>query len=261
MQKVVVTDALLKFFNDNRVYFSTIGADKVAGRFREGESLLFLEDLKIEPYACYINGSFLFNMGAFSFSRSPLPLNTKVGRYCSIGARVSVMGPDHPKSRFTSASVTYDTNFVICQQYFNDNPQYRVQQVPNNEAKNGLGVVIGHDVWIGEDVTLARGVTIGHGAILAAKATVTKDVPPYAIVGGIPAKVIKYRFTEQQIEQLLTLSWWNFELAELIHDQRCDMPIDDFIDTAKQAIQNAQVSPFLPNVMSLKSIVQAAEQK
>ena len=67
---------------------------------------------------------------------------------------------------------------------------------------------IGNDVWIGLNATILDGVTIGDGAIVAAGAVVTKDVPPYAVVAGVPAKIIKYRFTESQIDFLLKFRWW-----------------------------------------------------
>lgn len=74
---------------------------------------------------------------------------------------------------------------------------------------SGYLVDIGHDVWIGADVKIMDGVSIGNGAVVAAGAVVTKDVPPYAIVGGVPAKIIKYRFTPDQIEFLQQFKWWN----------------------------------------------------
>ena len=70
-------------------------------------------------------------------------------------------------------------------------------------------VEVGNDVWIASDVKLLPGIVIHDGAVIAAGAVVTKDVPPYAIVGGVPAKVIRYRFTKEQIESLLDIQWWN----------------------------------------------------
>ena len=72
-------------------------------------------------------------------------------------------------------------------------------------------VTIGNDVWIGANVCILPGISIGDGAVLAAGAVITKDVPPYAIVGGVPAKVIKYRFSEDIIKKLLKIKWWNWE--------------------------------------------------
>lgn len=75
--------------------------------------------------------------------------------------------------------------------------------------------IIGNDVWIGHKATIMAGVTVGDGAIIASGAMVTKDVPAYAIVGGNPAKVIKKRFDEAKIEQLLALQWWNWEIERI----------------------------------------------
>ncbi|EKO3576514.1 CatB-related O-acetyltransferase [Vibrio metschnikovii] len=72
-------------------------------------------------------------------------------------------------------------------------------------------VIIGNDVWIAAGAVITRGIKIGDGAVIGANAVVTKDVPPYAIVAGIPAKVIKYRFTPEIIQRLLDIQWWNWE--------------------------------------------------
>lgn len=74
---------------------------------------------------------------------------------------------------------------------------------------------VGNDVWIGFDVTIMPGVTIGDGAIIGSKSVVTKDVPPYTIVGGNPAKEIRKRFTEAQIEELIQLKWWDWPLEKI----------------------------------------------
>ncbi len=74
---------------------------------------------------------------------------------------------------------------------------------------DGYNAIIGNDVWIGSNVLIIGGIKIGDGAIVAAGAVVTKDVPPYAIVGGIPARIIRFRFDKEQINKLLELKWWN----------------------------------------------------
>ena len=76
-------------------------------------------------------------------------------------------------------------------------------------ADNNYPVVIGNDCWIGDGVSIIGGVKIGDGAVILAGAIVTKDIPPYAIVGGIPAQIIKYRYSEQDINFLLKFQWWN----------------------------------------------------
>jgi virginiamycin A acetyltransferase len=87
-------------------------------------------------------------------------------------------------------------------------------------------IIIENDVWIGANSTIMSGIKIGNGAIVAAGSTVTKDVPPYAIVAGNPAKVVKYRFTEEQIEKLLSISWWDWD-EQKIRDNAMDMWSDD----------------------------------
>ena len=76
---------------------------------------------------------------------------------------------------------------------------------------DGRSCIIGNDVWIGNDVRIIGGITIGDGAIVGLGAVVTKDVPPYAVVGGVPAKIIRYRFEQDKIEELLRDKWWNKE--------------------------------------------------
>lgn len=127
--------------------------------------------------------------------------NTSIGKFCSLGPELRIgLGrhPIHLKSTFPG--------------FYSDNHgYYGVDKEYNNEESSYLPVKIGNDVWIGTRAMILDGVTIGDGAIVAAGAVVTKDVPPYAIVGGVPAKIIKYRFDKHEIGRMLETKWWNNE--------------------------------------------------
>ncbi len=87
-------------------------------------------------------------------------------------------------------------------------------------------IVIGNDVWIGYEAVVMPGVHIGDGAIIGTRAVVTRDVPPYGIVGGVPARIIKYRFDEPTIQMLLKIKWWDWD----IHKIKTNLPIIQQID-------------------------------
>jgi acetyltransferase-like isoleucine patch superfamily enzyme len=122
--------------------------------------------------------------------------DVKIGAFCSIADNVEIfIGGNHRTDWVT----TYPFGHV-----HEDTFPWHGEGHPATKGD----VVIGNDVWIGSGVTILSGVNIGDGAVVSAKSVVVKDVPPYAIVGGNPAKVIKYRFSQDQIERLLKNPWW-----------------------------------------------------
>lgn len=134
-------------------------------------------------------------------------MNTQIGRYCSIGKRLSIIAGRHPSYKFVS---THPAFFSIRGQAgftFVESPLFPEYKYADTEKK--LFVSIGSDVWIGDGVSIMDGVTIGDGAIIAAGSIVNKDVEPYSIVGGVPAKLIKMRFSGEEISFLLKEKWWN----------------------------------------------------
>jgi acetyltransferase-like isoleucine patch superfamily enzyme len=144
--------------------------------------------------------------GTYISSYSKL-FNCKIGRYCSIGQKVQVVFGDHPVKKFVSTypafySLETATGFTFAN-------TTRFKEYTYTDENEKYFAEIGNDVWIGYSALIMSGIRIGDGAIIAAGAVVTKDVPPYSIVGGVPAKVIKYRFDEKDREFLFGLKWWD----------------------------------------------------
>lgn len=156
-------------------------------------------------------------------SNCDLP-NSVIGSFCSLARNIKVIRFNHPSHTFVSTSpVFFSTLGQTNQTYVSEN------HFDEELTINGRSVIIGNDVWIGEDVKIKGGVTIGDGAIVAMGAVVAKDVPPYAIVGGVPAKIIKYRFSQDVIEELLRIKWWTKDDTWLKENASCFRNIDDFI--------------------------------
>lgn len=136
-------------------------------------------------------------------------INVQIGKYTCIGPRVINIIGRHPTKDFISIHPAfYSINKQVGFTYVKHK---KFQEFIYANSKDRISVVIGNDVWIASDVRILEGITIGDGAIIAAGSLINKDVPAYAIVGGVPAKVIRYRFESENIKYLKELKWWNKE--------------------------------------------------
>lgn len=148
---------------------------------------------------------------------------TTIGKFCSIAAMTRINPGNHPMHRASQSHFTYRASA-----YFED--------AQDDDAffdwRRSHAVTIGHDVWIGHGAIVLAGRHIGNGAVVAGGAVVTKDVAPYTIVAGNPARVIRRRFPEEIAERLRALAWWDWDHARLREglDDFRNLPVEGFLD-------------------------------
>jgi len=149
------------------------------------------------------------SVGAFSYIDQHSEIaRTDIGRFCSIARNVLIGPSSHPTDRFSTHLFVFTRGGAIAK-----SRSYRKILRPHAFAEHGQRTRVGNDVWIGANVVIRRGVTVGDGAIIAAGAVVVKDVQPYEIVGGVPARHIRFRFEQPVIDRMLALQWWNYDLS------------------------------------------------
>ncbi|MFA7636512.1 MAG: CatB-related O-acetyltransferase [Monoglobales bacterium] len=144
--------------------------------------------------------AFFGNMGFASYIGDHCAIYANIGRFSCIAPRVVTVCGSHPTRDWVSVHPAFFSTKRQCGLTFVNENKY-------DELKPAVN--IGNDVWIGDSAIIYDGITIGDGAVVAAGAVVTKDVEPYSIVGGVPARVLRYRFEQDEIEKLLKIKWWN----------------------------------------------------
>jgi acetyltransferase-like isoleucine patch superfamily enzyme len=161
-----------------------------------------------------------------------------IGAFCAIGARSAINPFNHPSDWLSIHEFQYHPKSFEWVDEYNDFK--RLERTTDMFRQ----VTVGNDVWTGHNVNVTGGVNVGDGAIIAAGSVVTKDVPPYAIVAGVPATIKRYRFSDQIIERLMRVKWWDLELADLsglpFRDvERCLDMIEDIKSRRSRANEQA----------------------
>lgn len=188
--------------------------------------LFFYDRKKRKNFRAAFSGSAIFSrklrrngiIGSNSYifhSSSIRDKRTRIGKFCSIASQVSIGTTSHPLHHLTTSPIPYkDIRELTGGLAF---PKEKLLDYTSSKP-----VTIGNDVWIGLNAVIMDGITIGDGAVIGAGAIVTKDIPPYAIAVGVPARVIKYRFDENTIRRLLQAKWWDQP-----DDVILSLPMDD----------------------------------
>ena len=159
-------------------------------------------------------------LGDYSYiSKNSSINNCEIGKFCSIGPNFCCGLGIHPTNGISTAPMFYSTakqnGMTLCKE---------------NKIEESIRTSIGNDVFIGSNVTVLDGMTIGDGAIIGAGAVVTKDIPPYAIAAGVPAKIIKYRFESDTIDRLLKEKWWEEESPDYTTIEKFFWRVDDYLN-------------------------------
>lgn len=156
------------------------------------------------------------SIGGFTYTNGNTTMIavSSVGRFCSIAPNVTIGNYSHPTDLLTHNNIAYgyvdawNENFHTIR--YDDSEAVSRRHLAGSLETRRSGIIIGNDIWIGQSAIILKGVAIGDGAIIGAGAVVSKDVAPYTIVGGVPARLIRPRFPEHVVERLLSVRWWRY---------------------------------------------------
>lgn len=215
------------FFNPMMEYFHWVltryrTEKKYSGSFLKIGYLTRLNNVVFGKYNWTSERVFLENvtLGDFSYvSNNSVILEATIGKFCSIGPNVRVAPGKHPTRKFVSTHPALFSNPDYCKKNFFDKDFHN----PDRH------VTIGNDVWICANAVIADGVKIGDGAIIGANSVVTSDVEPYSIVGGVPAKFIRFRFEKNEIDFLIKIKWWDKDIEWIESNKDLFLDIKELI--------------------------------
>lgn len=211
---------VIAYQNDRYVDFvkspdliNVLTSAKISARL-VADTLRFPRSARIMPYTSFNIAHELHTMGVASYTMGST-VGLSVGNFCSIAGGLVVPGERHPIEDVTSSSILYDLNKENFNRLYRDFDLPTTRRHPIKPAY-GPFPIIEDDVWVGQNVTLSRGIRIGTGSVVASCSVVVKDVAPYTIVGGNPAKPIRSRFDAELVEQLLLTRWWKLHPCKLM---------------------------------------------
>jgi acetyltransferase-like isoleucine patch superfamily enzyme len=226
--------------------------------FSKNQTLQFYSDTLIGKNFTTFSSPMIHSLGHYTTLTAPAPAIAPIAteNYCSLGENLLFFGLEHPYTNISTSPFVYKHDPVI----FGDSNTF-IPLTEENKKTTNLYLdfpVVMNDVWIGRNVMLKRGITLHNGCVVGAGSVVTKDVPPYAIVAGNPARIIKYRFDDNIIEQLLNLRWFDY-CVKSFKGVDFNMPIqsqiDQIMDLANQgSLVSLSKKVLLVDVLSNASI-------
>lgn len=249
IERIKLNAAQLKALKSSKILFSY----DVAGPpwIEDGIAAMPASNIFAEDFALYPVPTPFYSIGAFSYAGSRLPRFVQLGRYCSIATQVEVLPNSHPTDLFTTSPMVYDPRLAGRVRFYADEGYENIDVVKGlGHPSNERPIVIGNDVYIATAAKLRAGITIGNGAIVAAYSVVTRPVSAYSVVAGNPARVVRMRYSEKQIEQLEKLEWWNWDFRSILRDTNI-RDIDVFVEKLSELINAGKIKAFQPGRNSL----------
>ena len=201
----------LDWLEKNNISFSS---NISSSRLKIGDEINFKDGLSLEPYVGFHAGNNLCSMGYMSYSTSKVPLDITIGRYCSLSWGLDFPSYAHPHQSLSTSAFTFYRKMDLVLRVLKDKSHETNSAINWCHAPQKAPAEIGSDVWIGQFASIMSGVRVGNGSIIAAHSVVTKDVEPYSVVGGNPARHIKYRFDLDLCAALQDSNWWQYDFFD-----------------------------------------------
>ena len=241
LPNVLYTGTLEKHSRD---LLAAKGVILTPGQLQIGTRAVFEPTCRISTHIIGFSG----RLGAFSFSNSGIPIRVHtIGRYCSIAHHVVFGAAEHPLDRVSTSPFSYDPGWIFGAHLKRTGTKFESYSALKSEKRQDA-ITIGNDVWIGQNVYIRGGVTIGDGAVVGTGSVVTRDVGPYEIVAGVPAKLIRRRFSESISERLIASAWWTYAFPDF--DGLSFQDPSAFLEGLQRRIDDGVCKPYVPVTIS-----------